>query len=455
MPAGLATGQNSSQLQSTLPGGSPVFSNPLLFNNIFWDNRSGTRGVNIVHGIGAPGDALPINNWDMGTIDATGLLAPTNTMLQVTTGTTLSGSNNVGVDPLVATPFDVGVSFTSWRTNVNFIGAIMVTANLPPELLSDYHITSGSSAVNSGAASKAVPSYQQPPSTLSAPTIDFDNQTRPAGAGFDKGADEFGASGGGPPPPGPGTTQLYLSLANGATLPGASGNLSVGDEDIVSFNGTNYSMFFDGSDVGLTSLDVDGFAVVNASTVLLSFTEPFTLSGLGSVDDSDILQFTGAFGSTTSGAFSMYFDGSDVGLTTGDEEVDAFELLSDGSLVVSTGGGFSVTGASGSDEDLVRCAGTFGPATSCTWSIHFDGSDVGLSGGEDVDAVAVASNGDIYFSTDGSFGVPGLSGADEDVFIFTPTALGPTTSGVFSAILFLDGSAFGLGGEDIDGIDLP
>ena len=42
-PAGLSTGQNSAQLQATLPGGSPTFSNPLLFNNIFWDNRAGSQ----------------------------------------------------------------------------------------------------------------------------------------------------------------------------------------------------------------------------------------------------------------------------------------------------------------------------------------------------------------------------------------------------------------------------
>jgi len=194
MPAGLATGQNSTQLQNTLPGGSPIFSNPLLFNNIFWDNRAGTRGINMVHGIGAPGDVLPINNWDMGTIDGTGNLAPTNTMLQVTNGTTASGTNNVNVNPLVITPYDVGVSFTSWRTNINFIGAILVTADLPPQLMGNYHIVSNSAAVNSGAASKAVPSYQQAPAILNAPGFDIDNQARPSGGGFEKGADEVGAS---------------------------------------------------------------------------------------------------------------------------------------------------------------------------------------------------------------------------------------------------------------------
>ena len=46
-PAGLSTSQNSALLQATLPAGSPIFSNPRLFNNIFWDNRAGTRATDI------------------------------------------------------------------------------------------------------------------------------------------------------------------------------------------------------------------------------------------------------------------------------------------------------------------------------------------------------------------------------------------------------------------------
>ena len=57
-PAGLSTTSNSVQLQATLPAGSPTFSNPLLANNIFWDNRAGTRAGTSVTGIGVAGDGL-------------------------------------------------------------------------------------------------------------------------------------------------------------------------------------------------------------------------------------------------------------------------------------------------------------------------------------------------------------------------------------------------------------
>jgi hypothetical protein len=48
-----------------------------------------------------------------------------------------------------------------------------------------------------------------------------------------------------------------------------------------------------------------------------------------------------------------------------------------------------------------------------------------------------------------------VSGADEDGFVFTPTALGSSTSGSYSSALFFDGSLLGLGTNDVSGIDIP
>jgi hypothetical protein len=189
-PAGLSTTGNSSQLQATLPAGSPNFSNPLLFNNIFWDNRAGTRGQGTVTGLGAAGDATPINYWDLGMSEGGGLLAPTNSIMQVTTGTAPGAGNQVGVNPAVISTYDMSVSFAPWRTNFNFIGAILVAVETPANLLGNYHLASGSPAINTGAASKAVPGYQQPPATLAAPAFDIDNETRPFGGAYDIGADE-------------------------------------------------------------------------------------------------------------------------------------------------------------------------------------------------------------------------------------------------------------------------
>ena len=66
-----------------------------MFNNIFWNNRAGSWNGAYVSGIGsaeAPaGDQLRL--WDMGSADGTGLLEPTNSVLQTTTGTVASPTN--------------------------------------------------------------------------------------------------------------------------------------------------------------------------------------------------------------------------------------------------------------------------------------------------------------------------------------------------------------------------
>ena len=41
---------------------------------------------------------------------------------------------------MVIQTLDIPLTFTSWRTNINFIGAIMVTADLPPNLMGNYHL---------------------------------------------------------------------------------------------------------------------------------------------------------------------------------------------------------------------------------------------------------------------------------------------------------------------------
>ena len=55
--------------------------------------------------------------------------------------------------------------------------------------------------------------------------------------------------------------------------------------------------------------------------------------------------------------------------------MEAFGLLPDGRLLVSTLGNVSVTGASGADEVLLAFTPTaLGSTTSGTWAMYWDGS---------------------------------------------------------------------------------
>jgi len=248
---------------------------------------------------------------------------------------------------------------------------------------------------------------------------------------------------------------LYFSLVDVATV----GGVTAENEDIFYFDGTSVSLAFDGSDVGLANFRIDAFSWLSTTSLLLSFDASGAVPGVpGKVDDSDIVRFTStSLGTDTAGTFSLYFDGSDVGLTVAGEDVDAAELLPNGHLLLSTTNTVAVTGVAGEDEDLLEFTPTsIGPSTSGTFSLYFDGSDVELTAaGEDVDAAAVDALGRIYLSTFNGFSVPGISGQDDDVFVFTPSTLGTTTAGTFSPMPYFDGSAFGLAANDVFAIDLP
>ncbi len=250
------------------------------------------------------------------------------------------------------------------------------------------------------------------------------------------------------PTPLPSHNPLDVSFASN----GSVGGVSFADEDIVRFDGQNWSQLFDGSDVGVGGSDLFAFSVVDSNTLLMSFSSALTVNGL-SITPRDVVQFDATLlGSVTAGAFSMYLNGIDVGLDATSENIDSVTLLSDGRVLISTTGSPSVPGVSGKDEDVLAFTPTsLGNVTSGTWAMYFDGSDVGLAetSGEDVDALDVDSSGGIYLSTAGDFGA-GVSGADEDIFICMPTSLGNVTACNYSPTLYFDGSIWGLSTNDVD-----
>lgn len=249
-----------------------------------------------------------------------------------------------------------------------------------------------------------------------------------------------------------GEVMLFSIGGTGATLPDVG---PVQASDIVSYDGSEFAIVFDGSDVGLSSAAIDAIAWRGDNQILLSFAGTTNIQGLGNVTGSDIVLFeANSLGNQTSGSFSLFLRGSDLGLTTSAGNVDALDVLEDGSLVISTLGNVTLpAGPNGASisvraEDLVQITpDANGNFATGTMRVFFDGSDVGLTfQTEQLDAVAV--NGpQIRFSTSGSFFIDsqGIGGSREDVLTFNATSLGESTSGAYVGITFDGSQVLGFG----------
>ncbi len=248
-------------------------------------------------------------------------------------------------------------------------------------------------------------------------------------------------------------TWLYLSASSGGKL----GNIRFADEDLLAFNLSTqeWRLILDGSDVGLASFDIDAFDDQADGSFLLSLDMDGNLPGLGRIGDEDILRFTPtSLGNTTKGSFSLFFDGSDVELTTSSEDIVAFDLLPDGRLLLSPLGATKVGSLAANDEDLLFFTPTtLGNSTTGSWAMALDGSTLGLTTTqEDLWGVMLGAQGELYLSTLGPFAVNGLQGTGADIFRCTPLILDNYNNCTFT--LFWNGSAHGFGAEIIDALDL-
>ena len=168
----------------------------------------------------------------------------------------------------------------------------------------------------------------------------------------------------------------------------------------------------------------------------------------------DIMAYNGL-----TGTWSMLFDGSDVGWTKG---IGDFELLPDGSLLLTTNTRFAVgVGAARFTlevQDIARFVPTnLGTTTAGSFALYFDGSDVLLAtAAERIDALARKPDGTLLISTFGKASVKNgtvtVSAEDEDLLAFQPTSLGGTTAGTWSLSNGFDGSLLtGMVAENVNG----
>ena len=111
---------------------------------------------------------------------------------------------------------------------------------------------------------------------------------------------------------------LYFSTDNTTVPPGAGGT---GDAaDIYRWNGgSSYTRIHDASALGWSTANVDGFVRIDATHFYISYSTDTTVPVLGAVQDEDVLYYN-------AGVWSVYFDGTSLGLTDPNHDVDAFDL---------------------------------------------------------------------------------------------------------------------------------
>ncbi len=259
------------------------------------------------------------------------------------------------------------------------------------------------------------------------------------------------------PPPLPTPAMLTATGIYLNALGGTGTGLIFNYNDILHYDVATgvWSMVFDGSDVGVSG-GVDGFLLDSDGSLLLSLAVAATLPGAGVVEPADIVRFTPAqLGATTTGSFTMVLDGSDVGLDTSGEDIDAVGRAPDGRLLVSVGGAFSAGGVTGGDEDIYRFTDTtLGEETAGSWSRYFDGSDMALdtATGEDIDGFWVdPATGALYLSSYDFFTI-GVAGDKNDLYLCAPGSLGEATA--CTPGFFWDAGAHGLDGGNVRGFSL-
>jgi hypothetical protein len=194
---GIAAYAFSTPLQAvvTAGGSTKVFADPLLVNNIIWQNRSfywDAAYCNNFGGLrpdvnGICGTAEPPVYWDLAvynTANPLTTMSPTYSILTDGVGATPAASNLIGANPMFINPYFNNYEATSKGAA---FGNFVTTTFTPNGLRGDYHIPGTSPAVSVGTAGS-------PFSDFAALASDYDGDPRPrpdTGSGVDIGADEI------------------------------------------------------------------------------------------------------------------------------------------------------------------------------------------------------------------------------------------------------------------------
>jgi uncharacterized repeat protein (TIGR01451 family) len=151
--------------------------------------------------------------------------------------------------------------------------------------------------------------------------------------------------------PSRGNVTAYHLLSNGDQLFSLDkkamlvGHLTAEPEDVVRYDGVSYTIEFDGSAEGVAGdAGVDAISE-SGSDLLLSFDATVTL-GTETAQDEDLVRFDGS-------SFTLFFDGSAVGVPE-ELNLDAAQNLGGDRVALSFDGSASLPGVIFADEDVIE-----------------------------------------------------------------------------------------------------
>lgn len=216
----------------------------------------------------------------------------------------------------------------------------------------------------------------------------------------------------------PAPTEIFVTAAGG-TVSG----IPYTKYDILRWDDNGWSKWFDGAAAGLNNRhDINAIAVPDGSTGEAWFTFSANRVMLpGMVDwvmGQDVAYYDGA-------AWSLYIDGSDLGLTTIAEKIDSLEVIPNGApgceavVLLSTQGNGRVNGlgAIRGADILTMCLIQSGENTQFTWLGIIRGRDEGMPNNATVALSMAAYDADaLYFLTRNVFNVGGVTGGHSTVY---------------------------------------
>jgi hypothetical protein len=175
-------------------------------------------------------------------------------------------------------------------------------------------------------------------------------------------------------------THFYLSFTGQVNVPGIG---NVQDEDVVYYNAGSWSLFFDGSVHGLTgtsATDLDAISIVGGQLYFSTDNTAVPPGVAGTGDDADIYRWNGG------SSYTRVIDASAAPYSLpANANVDGFVRVDDTHFYLSFGADTTTVPVLGAvqDEDVLYY-------NAGTWSVYFDGTAHGLTSGNlDVDAFDV------------------------------------------------------------------